>query len=67
MATFAVAYIVMLLAMYFNGYIIISIFLGAGLGKFLCDWTTFRIPLVGLGQGDGSKVVGNDNLTFCCD
>ncbi|ODA84123.1 hypothetical protein RJ55_02641 [Drechmeria coniospora] len=35
--TFAGAYMVMLLAMYFNGYVIISIFVGAGLGKFLCD------------------------------
>jgi solute carrier family 31 (copper transporter), member 1 len=36
--TFGVAYIVMLLAIYFNGYIIISIFLGAFVGKFTCDW-----------------------------
>ncbi|RMZ87811.1 hypothetical protein DV736_g4970, partial [Chaetothyriales sp. CBS 134916] len=34
MTTFAVAYLIMLLAMYFNGYIIISIFIGALLGKF---------------------------------
>lgn len=36
-ATFGVAYIVMLLAMYYNGYIIICILIGARLGKFLCD------------------------------
>jgi len=35
MFQFAVAYIVMLLAMYFNGYIIICIFIGAGLGYFI--------------------------------
>lgn len=32
MAQFAVAYIVMLLAMYYNGYIIICIFIGAFIG-----------------------------------
>lgn len=66
MATFGVAYIIMLLAMYFNGYIIISIFLGAGLGKFLCDWTEFRIPIAGFGGNDGTEKT-NENLTFCCD
>ncbi|PWN39991.1 Ctr copper transporter [Ceraceosorus guamensis] len=43
--TFAAAYIVMLLAMYFNGFIILSIILGAGLGKLLCDWETLEITL----------------------
>ncbi|KAK3934541.1 ctr copper transporter [Diplogelasinospora grovesii] len=37
-ATFGLAYIIMLLAMYYNGYVIICIVIGAGLGKFLCDW-----------------------------
>ena len=35
---FAVAYIVMLLAMYYNGYIIICIFIGAFLGHFTFGW-----------------------------
>lgn len=35
---FAVAYFVMLLAMYFNGYIIISILIGAFLGSLAFDW-----------------------------
>lgn len=35
---FAVAYFVMLLAMYFNGYIIICIFIGAFLGAFMFSW-----------------------------
>ncbi|KAL5341257.1 Ctr copper transporter [Aspergillus crustosus] len=38
MLQFAVAYIVMLLAMYFNGYIIICIFIGAFLGSFIFSW-----------------------------
>ncbi|PWN31534.1 ctr copper transporter [Meira miltonrushii] len=44
-ATFGLAYILMLLVMYFNGYIIISIILGAGLGKFVCDWMSATIPI----------------------
>ena len=38
MLQFAVAYFVMLLAMYFNGYFIICIFIGAFLGAFLFSW-----------------------------
>lgn len=50
--TLGLAYIVMLLAMYYNGYIIISIILGAILGKFLCDWMVVRIPYGGQGEKD---------------
>ncbi|KAJ2895706.1 fungal-specific transcription factor domain-containing protein [Zalerion maritima] len=46
-ATFGVAYIIMLLAMYFNGYIIICIFIGAGIGKFVCDWLVVRVNVGG--------------------
>ena len=38
MLQFAVAYFVMLLAMYFNGYIIICIFIGAFVGSFIFGW-----------------------------
>jgi copper transporter 1 len=38
MLQFAVAYFVMLLAMYYNGYIIISIFIGAFIGYFVFGW-----------------------------
>jgi copper transporter 1 len=38
MAQFGVAYITMLLAMYYNGYIIICIVIGAGLGVFVFSW-----------------------------
>ncbi|KAF7593572.1 Copper Transporter integral membrane protein that functions in high affinity copper transport [Aspergillus hancockii] len=41
MVQFAVAYLVMLLAMYYNGYIIICIFIGAYLGAFIFSWETF--------------------------
>ena len=42
--TLGVAYLLMLLVMSFNGFIFISIILGAILGKFLCDWMVVRIP-----------------------
>ena len=37
-AQFTIAYFIMLLAMYYNGYIIISIILGAFVGSFVCNW-----------------------------
>lgn len=40
MAQFAVAYFVMLLAMYYNGYFIICIFIGAYIGSFVFHWET---------------------------
>ncbi len=38
MLQFAVAYFIMLLAMYYNGYIIICIIIGAFLGAFVFSW-----------------------------
>lgn len=38
MVTFGVAYIIMLLAMYYNGYFIICILIGAFLGSFIFSW-----------------------------
>ncbi|CAG8131665.1 unnamed protein product [Penicillium salamii] len=43
MVQFAVAYIVMLLAMYYNGYIIICIFIGAFLGAFFFTWEPINL------------------------
>ncbi|KAH8658132.1 ctr copper transporter [Xylariales sp. PMI_506] len=63
--TFGVAYIIMLLAMYFNGYIIICIFIGAGIGKFLCDWMVFRIELR-VTNGQSVDKGGIDEPTVCC-
>jgi copper transporter 1 len=56
MCQFAVAYIVMLLAMYYNGYIIICIFIGAYIGSFIFSWH----PLGGGQPGEGREV------TYCC-
>ncbi|KAF6781661.1 high affinity copper transporter [Colletotrichum sojae] len=60
--TFGVAYVVMLLAMYFNGYIIISIIIGAGLGKFLTDWLSCTVTV----DDDGTKAAGIEDTTVCC-
>ncbi|KAF7198497.1 Copper transport protein ctr4 [Pseudocercospora fuligena] len=54
MLQFAVAYFIMLLAMYFNGYIIICIFIGAFLGAFAFNWTS-------LGSSSDDR-----EITFCC-
>ncbi|KAJ5677556.1 uncharacterized protein N7477_003189 [Penicillium maclennaniae] len=59
--TFGGAYIVMLLAMYFNGYVIICIFVGAGLGKFFCDWM-----VVTIGIDVDEKAKGVEESTICC-
>ncbi|KAK4649140.1 uncharacterized protein QC761_116400 [Podospora bellae-mahoneyi] len=69
-ATFGLAYIIMLLAMYYNGYVIISILIGALLGKFLCDWMTKTVVI----GADGTAAVKNGGLvgggidepTVCC-
>lgn len=54
MAQFAVAYFVMLLAMYYNGYMIICIFIGAFVGAFVFSWHSMTLP------GDQRSV------TYCC-
>lgn len=59
MLQFAVAYFVMLLAMYYNGYIIICIFIGAYLGYFICGWESFNV-------GKGGQDRMQENVTVCC-
>ena len=57
----------MLLAMYFNGFIIISIIIGAFIGKVLCDWMVVRLPLVGGGvEGSSNEAEGISEPTVCC-
>ncbi|KAK1728844.1 hypothetical protein CaCOL14_008670 [Colletotrichum acutatum] len=65
-ATFGLAYIVMLLAMYYNGYLIISIIIGAGLGKFLCDWLVIRVTLEALAPAAPNNIVGIEEPSVCC-
>ncbi|KAF3047317.1 Copper Transporter integral membrane protein that functions in high affinity copper transport [Didymella keratinophila] len=59
MLQFTVAYFVMLLAMYYNGYIIICIFIGAYLGYFIFGWESFNV-------GQGGKDRMQENVTVCC-
>lgn len=64
---FGLAYIVMLLAMYYNGYIIFSIILGAGVGKFLCDWMVVQIPLFARTDDCGKNIDHQvDEASVCC-
>jgi len=69
-ATFGLAYIVMLLAMYYNGYIIICIVIGAGIGKFFCDWMTTTVLLGGDSESKDRKmctgVTGIEEPSVCC-
>ncbi|KAL2869061.1 copper transporter family protein [Aspergillus lucknowensis] len=51
---FGVAYITMLIAMSHNGYMIISLLIGAFLGKFFFDWGQYRVVLGGT-QGQGGE------------
>ncbi|KAH7364564.1 Ctr copper transporter [Rhexocercosporidium sp. MPI-PUGE-AT-0058] len=54
MTSFTVAYFVMLLAMYYNGYIIICIIIGAWLGSFVFSWESVDVA--------GPK----EEITVCC-
>ncbi|KAL7807741.1 Ctr domain-containing protein [Trichoderma aethiopicum] len=58
-AQFSVAYIVMLLAMYYNGYFIICIFIGAYIGSFVFHWE----PLT---AGSEEKTSATSCATVCC-
>ncbi|RMD44449.1 hypothetical protein DV735_g744, partial [Chaetothyriales sp. CBS 134920] len=59
MLQFAVAYFVMLLAMYYNGYFIICIFIGAFLGSFIFSWDQLLASPVDQGQC-------HEDATVCC-
>jgi copper transporter 1 len=66
-ATLGVAYLVMLLVMYYNGYIFISVISGAVLGKFLCDWMVVRIPTGNEGEKDERRgSIGAAGPSGCC-
>lgn len=59
MLQFAVAYFVMLLAMYYNGYIIICIFIGAYIGYFVFGWENLKV-------GNGGMDRNPEEVTVCC-
>lgn len=62
-----VAYIVMLLVMSYNGYVIICVIIGGGLGKFFCDWMTSPIVVRdGCEIGGEEFVAGIEEPSMCC-
>lgn len=65
-ATVAGAYILMLIAMSFNGYVIICIFIGAGIGKFLCDWLVVKVDLRGTGPNVKTHLKEGGEAAVCC-
>ncbi|EED12976.1 Ctr copper transporter family protein [Talaromyces stipitatus ATCC 10500] len=64
MVTFAVAYFIMLLAMYYNGYFIICIFIGAYLGSFAFSWEGVSVSIDGPDMG--KMTVAMEDVTVCC-
>lgn len=64
---FGLAYIIMLLAMYYNGFILISIVIGSGIGKFLCDWMVVKIALVSQHEQDSKDIPQQiEEPSVCC-
>ncbi|KAF3760032.1 hypothetical protein M406DRAFT_75399 [Cryphonectria parasitica EP155] len=67
-----VAYLVMLLVMSYNGYVIICVIIGGGLGKFFCDWMTRRIIVksegmkIGSDEEENTAVGGIEEPSVCC-
>ncbi len=63
-AILGLAYIIMLLVMSYNGYIIICVLVGAGLGKFICDWMTMVISVTE--EQDTLPQTTDEEPTGCC-
>lgn len=71
MLQFAVAYMIMLLAMYYNGYIIICIFIGAFIGFFIFSWdasgaASVYVPHFQHGGSADHNFSGQCFLRECC-
>ncbi|TLD30659.1 hypothetical protein PspLS_01803 [Pyricularia sp. CBS 133598] len=73
--TFGLAYIVMLIAMYYNVILLVMIVLGAGIGKFFCDWMTRTLLVDGVpgvetsapgATKEGANVKGVEEPSVCC-
>jgi copper transporter 1 len=64
MCQFALAYLIMLLAMYYNGFIILSIFIGSYIGAFVFSWETISVfrPADTADTAD-TKI---EEATYCC-
>lgn len=67
-ASLGVAYIVMLLVMSYNGYVIICVIIGGAIGKFFCDWMSKRVVVRVAGDigGEEEKAAGLEEPSMCC-
>lgn len=62
-----VAYIVMLLVMSYNGYVIACVLIGGGLGKFFFDWMSRRLVVSVSGEaGSEEGAAGMEEPSVCC-
>ncbi|KAI1171912.1 ctr copper transporter [Nemania sp. FL0916] len=64
--SFGIAYILMLIAMSYNGYLIIMTILGAGFGKVVADWTTQKIVVGAGGSPLSRELNSSEEATVCC-
>lgn len=61
-AQFAIAYWIMLLGMYYNGYVIMCIFIGAFVGSFIFQWERLDSRC-----GDVATTTDARRITGCCE
>ncbi|OAR00253.1 hypothetical protein LLEC1_08115, partial [Akanthomyces lecanii] len=64
MLQFGTAYIVMLFAMYYNGYILLCIVLGAFIGFMAFNWEPIAVS--GINTEDRDEPNGSNESTVCC-
>ncbi|VUC24990.1 unnamed protein product [Clonostachys rosea] len=64
--TYGLTWVLMLIVMSFNGYIIISMTIGAGLGKFLCDWFVVKITEGPSTRSGGTDAISNQQPSSSC-
>lgn len=65
-AIVAGTYTLMLIAMSFNGYVLICIFIGSGFGKFLCDWMTVKVNLNGISIANAKTRLKEERIPAVC-
>ena len=56
----------MLIAMQYNGYLIISILIGAFLGRLLFDWGQYRVVLGQTQEPPRKGTAVEEGATKCC-
>jgi solute carrier family 31 (copper transporter), member 1 len=71
MLTFTVAYFVMLIVMYYNGYLIICVIIGAFLGSFIFSWETLTLGYVSTAEESDPRCLPTisetkEEVTLCC-